>query len=371
MLHPEDVVLQAKLVVCVGTGGVGKTTTSAALALHAARAGRSVLVLTIDPAKRLATAMGLESLGNSPQPVDLSALGATGSLHAMMLDAKETFDDLIRRTAGERAPVILENRIYKMMSERLTGTQEYMALERLFDLYQGGQWDLVVLDTPPSTNALDFFDAPRRTAQMFDESVMRWFLPTAAAESGGFFQRVFNPGAVVQKLLATVGGDAFMQELADFFDALAIVRASFEERGHRVSAILRDPATRYVLVLSPDARRVQEALSLHAKLKEMGKSVSLFLINRSHADFDIADLRQLRTEGEGVSPEVWSRALGVYAELAALGERDRDGVARLRVAAREALVHVVPSFDRPIHALESLAMLAEAVVGRSLRSSTP
>lgn len=307
--------------------------------------------------------MGLESLSNDPQPVDLGVLDAPGTLHAMMLDAKQTFDDLIRRTAGDEAPTILTNRIYKMMSERLTGTHEYMALERLFDLSREGTWDLVILDTPPSTNALDFFDAPRKTAQMFDEGVMKWFLPNAADESAGFFKRVFNPGAVVQRLLARVGGDAFIGELAKFFEALAIVRASFEERGHEVAAILRAPTTRYVLVLGPDARRVDEALSLHQKLKELGQSVSLFLINRSHADFDLADIRQLRSEAVDVPHESLERMISTYEELAALGERDRDGVARLRVAARDALVHVVPSFDRHVHTLVTLARLAEMVVG--------
>ena len=356
MASVSELLFSSRLVVCVGTGGVGKTTTSAALALRAARHGRRVLVLTIDPARRLANAMGLASLGNTPQAVDLGA-GASGSLHAMMLDAKQTFDDLIRRTAGSEAGAILGNRIYQLMSERLTGTQEYMALERLFDLYQAGTWDLVVLDTPPSTNALDFFDAPRRTAQMFDESVMRWFLPEVRTADSSLWQRVFNPGAVVLKLLAVVGGDAFIAELSQFFEAMRIVRASFQERGHRVQEILRARDTHYVLVASPDARRVDEAMGLHDRLREMGKSVSACVLNRAHTEFFTEDLALMP---ESLDPET-ALLRELYARVVCLAERERAGVARLQQVARHASVVVVPAFTAPVVALAQLDRLGEAL----------
>jgi hypothetical protein len=216
----HDLLNQARLIVCVGTGGVGKTTTSAALALRAATLGRRTLVLTIDPAKRLANAMGLADLGNEAKSVDLGSIAtATGSLDAMMLDAQRTFDDLIRRTAGPHASRILENRVYRIMVDQFAGTQEYMSLERLYDLYESNRWDLIVLDTPPSKNTLDFFESPRRAASMFDEQVMKWFVPAKSGGGGGLFDRIFNPGAVVLKLLSVIGGEKFIAELAEFFDA--------------------------------------------------------------------------------------------------------------------------------------------------------
>lgn len=150
----------------------------------------------------------------------------------MMLDAQRTFDELIVRTAGVHAERILKNRIYRIMVDQFAGTQEYMSLERLYDLYERGGYDLIVLDTPPSKNTLDFFDAPRKTAGLFDEQVMRWFVPNSGSESG-FFQKLFNPGAAVLKLLSTIGGDKFVAELGEFFEALRVVRAEFKVRGDR------------------------------------------------------------------------------------------------------------------------------------------
>ncbi|TVR02903.1 MAG: ArsA family ATPase [Deltaproteobacteria bacterium] len=347
-----DVLDTARLIVCIGTGGVGKTTTSAALALRAAQRGRRVLVMTIDPAKRLANAMGLEALGNEPEAVRMPP-DTKGSLDAMMLDARRTFDDLIRRTAGDEAPSILENRVYRLMVDRLSGTQEYMALERLYDLYSSGRWDLVVLDTPPSTNALEFFDAPRRTANMFDERVMRWFLPEHRSDAG-LLRRVFNPGAVVLRLLAIVGGEQFVSELSEFFGALRIVRASFEERGHEVRRILGDRDTRYVLIASPDTRRVDEALLLRRKLAEERRTIDLYILNRSHHLFEADDLERV-TRDSGTTEPMPGAFSRWYPRLVQLAERDRAGVQRLRsgLSPRD-VIRLVPAFDRPIHSLTEL-----------------
>lgn len=356
----------SRLVICIGTGGVGKTTTSAAIALQAASMGRRVLVMTIDPARRLANAMGLDALDNEPHRVPLASTDG-GYLDAMMLDARRTFDDLIRRTAGPEAPSILENRVYRLMVDRLSGTQEYMALERLYDLYTSGRWDLIVLDTPPSTSALEFFDAPRRTANMFDESVMRWFLPENRADRG-LLQRVFNPGAVVLKLLAVVGGETFIGELSGFFNAMRIVRASFEERGHEVQRILGHPDTAYVMIASPDSRRVEEALLMRRRLAEERRSIEMFVLNRSHHLFEAADLerceRILAAEDGASLPPAFGRW---YRRLVGLAERDRAGIARLKAGLQDEVVRLVPAFDRPIHSLDELrglgAFLVEDPIG--------
>ena len=376
MTQPLDPLFEdARLIAVVGTGGVGKTTTSAALALRAAVGGRRVLVLTIDPARRLANAMGIEALGNEPQRVDLGGLDATGRLDAMMLDATASFDALIRRTAGDRAGSILDNRVYRVMADHFAGVQEYMALDRLYDLRASGDWDLVVLDTPPAQNASDFFTAPQRVSALFDERIMRWFVP--GANDGNLLQRVFNPGAVVLKLLAMIGGQQFIDELAEFFEAIRIVRAAFKDRGDAVQGILREPSTRYVIVASPDPRRVLEALTFHTRMGDMGLEVARFVLNRSHHRFRPDDIDSFLPAVEriasgvdgGVDPSVAARAREVgprvvsfYRELVHLAERDRAGVAQLTTRVSHDLVRLVPVFGRDIHTLGELLQLARFVV---------
>ncbi len=352
----------ARLIVCVGTGGVGKTTTSASLALRAAIDGRRVLVLTIDPARRLANAMGLDHLGNEPQPVDLSAVGGAGTLDAMMLDASRSFDDLIRRTAGSDAARILDNRVYRVMADQFAGVQEYMALERLYDMYESGRWDLIVLDTPPAQNSYDFFTSPERVSAMFDERIMRWFLPSES--DAKLWQRVFNPGTVVLKLLAMIGGEAFIRELSGFFDTIRIVRASFKERGDRVQEILREPDTRYVVIASPDGRRVQEALDFHQRLSAMKLEIHRFILNRSHHRFRADDVDAWvaeRVAAEGDAPAT-RRVATFYRDLVALAERDRAGIARLTSRVTHERIRLVPTFGKDIHTLDELRHLSDFLV---------
>ena len=368
----RNILLGSRLIICVGSGGVGKTTTSAAIAATAAMEGQKVLVLTIDPARRLADAMGLEELGNEPAAVKLQ--GTEGSLDAMMLDAKQTFDDLIRRTAGNRSRTILDNRIYKILTGYFAGTLEYMALERLYDLYQSGKWELIVLDTPPSQNAKDFFSAPERARQMFDERIMRWFVPDAN-ENAGFFKRNLSPGAVVQRLLTTLGGSDFVRDLTEFFTALSIVRESIHQRGVRVQEILQDKDTHYVVVTSPDPRRVDEAISLHRMLKEMRQKVELFVLNRSHHRFESSDLRALERAAQTAIDTTDDAERGrliedavdhtrrLYHELVGLGDRDRDGMTALYQRVDPTIARVVPALGHDIHEMSELIELGEHVLG--------
>jgi anion-transporting ArsA/GET3 family ATPase len=360
----HDLLNQARLIVCVGTGGVGKTTTSAALALRAATLGRRTLVLTIDPAKRLANAMGLADLGNEAKSVDLGSIAtATGSLDAMMLDAQRTFDDLIRRTAGPHASRILENRVYRIMVDQFAGTQEYMSLERLYDLYESNRWDLIVLDTPPSKNTLDFFESPRRAASMFDEQVMKWFVPAKSGGGGGLFDRIFNPGAVVLKLLSVIGGEKFIAELAEFFDAMRAVQSSFKMRGDKVHEILRAAGTRYVVVASPDPRRMAEAADFQARLTQMRKQVSMFVLNRSHDLFEPGDLEVLRRRAAatGLDADRLTALDALYTGLAALGDRDRAGIRQLSARVSTIPIRTVPVLGHDIHTLEELLRLGASV----------
>lgn len=356
--------LSSRLIVCVGSGGVGKTTTSASIALNAALLGKRVLVLTIDPAKRLANAMGLEELENRPQPINVP--GSAGTLDAMMLDAITSFDDMIRETAGKDAPQILTNRVYRTMVDHFAGVQEYMAVVRLFDMYRSGKWDLIVLDTPPAKHAVDFFAASKRAAALFDERIMRWFLPNAKDSDAGFFQRLFNPGTVVLKLLSMIGGEQFVAELSEFFSALNIIRDKLHERGETVDRILQDPTTQYVVIASPDPRRVSEAIEFHERLQQLGKQVALFILNRSHHRFAIGDLEPLkaaaRVSNDDHVTSTTARLENFYSELLVLAERDRASAENLTRRFDRRRVRVVPVFGEAIHKLEQLAILGDRIV---------
>lgn len=359
----------SRLVICVGSGGVGKTTTSAALALSAAVTGRRVLVLTIDPARRLANAMGLELLDNEPHTVDLSPVGGRGTLHAAMLDAVASFDELIRSTARreEDAERILNNRVYRMMVDHFAGVQEYMAVVRLYDVYESGNWDLIVLDTPPAKHASDFFGSSTKAAAMFDERIMKWFLPNQDPDAG-FLKRLFNPGAVVLKLLSVIGGEQFIAELSEFFEAMSAIREDLHKRGERVEQILKAASTRYVVVASPDPRRVDEAIDFHSRLRQQRQEVALFILNRAHDQYDASDLAALETAASRHPSDdelagTVARIAAFYQSLLGLSARDRVAADSLGRRVASDRIRTVPAFGEHIHALDQLLRLSRYVLG--------
>ncbi|HEY6879979.1 MAG TPA: ArsA-related P-loop ATPase, partial [Polyangiales bacterium] len=237
-----EVLAKHRVVVCVGSGGVGKTTTSAALALYAALGGKRVLCLTIDPAKRLANSLGLETMTTEEQlvaPVLFERAGLTvqGSLSAMMLDTKRTFDEIVLRYASspERAKRIFDNKLYQYISTSLAGTQEYMAMEKLYSVRQSKNYDLIVLDTPPTTNALDFLDAPEKLIDAIDSPAIRWFMQ-AFGGAGKFGFSLFNRGAqMVLKGLSKFTGGEFLESVAQFIGDINDLFGGFSERAKQVS----------------------------------------------------------------------------------------------------------------------------------------
>lgn len=268
----------ARVLICCGSGGVGKTTTSAALAIRLARAGERVVVLTIDPARRLADALGIADLGNSAVPVPLDA-HAKGTLHAMMLDSKRTFDDIIERFAPsiEARDRILRNHIYRHVSARLAGAHEYMAMEKLFELQADGRWDTVVVDTPPTRHALDFLRAPERLANLMDEGVMRWLV--LPASRGGW--RMLERGSeVLASVLQRFLGDGTIGDIAEFFASLQSLWEGFRERSMQVRALLRARETRFFLITTPAPSARAEALEFLGILEESGMPFGGFLVNR-------------------------------------------------------------------------------------------
>jgi anion-transporting ArsA/GET3 family ATPase len=271
----------APLVVCLGPGGVGKTTVSSVLALHRAAAGARALVLTIDPARRLADALGVVGLTNDPIEVTAyQRLHPKGTLAALMLDPGNTFDHLITMlvTDPARRERLLQNRFYQHLSRSLIGTLEYMAVERLHELVRAGTYDGIVLDTPPTTNALDFLEAPEKLANFFSERIVKAFAP---AKAGGWASRLLSTASsATLGLLSRVAGEAFVSETVDFFEAFADLFGSFRARGLEVGRLLRDPKSVFLIVLGPDPGRLAEAQEIDRRLAEAGCPARAFIVNR-------------------------------------------------------------------------------------------
>src|SRR3954454_15104603 len=274
-----------RIVICAGSGGVGKTTTAAALAMGMAESGKRVAVVTIDPARRLATSLGLEELGNEPRLVDPERFAShgvevTGELWAMMLDAKRTFDSLIEHLAPDERTrdEVFANRIYQQLSSAVAGSQEFTAIAKLYELDQEGGYDLVVLDTPPSRNALDFLDAPGRLTGFFQGRAIRMFLRPA-----GFGGKIIGRGTgVVFSIMERVTGVDLLEDLSVFFRSLSGLIDGFTERAERVGALLEDPATTFLIVTSPQHDPVEEAIYFHRKLEEAGMPFGGMVVNRVH-----------------------------------------------------------------------------------------
>src|SRR5580658_178046 len=276
----NSLVTDRAVIVCCGSGGVGKTTVSAIFALAAARAGRRACVVTVDPARRLADSLGVESLPNTPTEV---AGDWPGHLHALMLDTKGTFDDLIRRYARtpDQADAILSNRLYQNLAGALSGTQEYMAMEKLYELVQSKEFDVVVVDTPPTRNALDLLDAPRRLTRFLENRLFRaLLLPTRMS--------LRAVGMATQALLRTiskVAGAEIVQDAVAFFQAFEGMEEGFRTRASAVHDLLADPATAYVLVTSARPDAVTEASFFAEKLAERDVAVAALVVNRIAPSF--------------------------------------------------------------------------------------
>jgi anion-transporting ArsA/GET3 family ATPase len=354
-----DIVEGRGICICAGSGGVGKTTTSAAIAAGLAARGQKVAVLTIDPAKRLADSLGLKELDNEPRMVDPKlfepcGVEMRGELWAMMLDAKATFDEVVRNHApdAETRDRILENRIYRQLSNALAGSQEYMAMEKLFEIHQEGQYDFLVLDTPPSRNALDFLDAPKRLTNFIEGRGMQMFMkPT------GFATKVVGRGSsMAMGVLKRVTGLDLLTDLSEFFQAFSGMVDGFRERAKRVSELLADPATTFVVVCGPQGEPIEEAVYFHRKLVEAKLPVGGVIVNKVHYETEPnlesgevqADLHDL------LDDELAERVAQNFADYEALAQRDARNVDRLARELNQKRVIRVPYLDEDVHDLEAL-----------------
>ena len=375
-----ELVLHRRIIVCVGSGGVGKTTTAASLALAAARAGRRVLVLTIDPARRLANALGLPALDHEERrvPDDKIAAGGvavSGTLHAMMLDQKRAFDEVVREYATDSAQVerIQKNRIYQQISTTLTGSHEYAAMAKLYELSGSSKYDLIVLDTPPTANALDFLDAPGKLVSAIDSPALQWFLKPYLDGKSFSYKVVGFWGGSVLKRVAKFVGSRFLEDIGQFIGEFNTVLAGFRNRASDVLDLLRKPDVAFVVVCAPSPLTVDEALFFHERLTTQAMPHGGFVVNRVHAHGPPPPQREALIDALTARPEL--RGLGsddfvqvasdlarTYAEFLALAEIDGQQIQRLKLVAGKLPCVEVPLFDRDIHDLDGLTLMAERLL---------
>jgi anion-transporting ArsA/GET3 family ATPase len=363
----ERALAERRILVACGSGGVGKTTTAAALALHAARSGRRVLACTIDPSRRLGTSLGLNHLSGRPRPIDFSRAAPPsargGELWAMVLDVKSTFDALVARYTPDAAARerILGNRFYRHVSAALAGSHEYMAMEKLLELSEDGRWDLVVLDTPPTRHALDFLEAPDRLMGFLDTGVLRLVLRPYFVAGRLTLKVATRTGALALRLADRLLGLQFLQDLSEFFLAFEGMYDGFKERAGRVHALLRDASTGFVMVAGPQPIAMEEARYFHRRLTEKRMPFVAFVVNRVHAD-PAREARSRRRGRTAVGAELAARLAETLREQQVLARAEHRSVARLEVDTRERPI-LVPELEQDVHDLRGLAEFGEMVVG--------
>jgi anion-transporting ArsA/GET3 family ATPase len=347
-----------RICVCCGSGGVGKTTTSAAIAMGMAAQGAKVAVVTIDPAKRLANALGLEELENEPRLVAPERLGASGlevrgELWAMMLDPKRTFDELIERLAPDprSAEEILANRVYRELSTAVAGSQEFTAVSKLYELDNEYDFDLLVLDTPPSRNALDFLDAPGRLTSFLEGRMLKMFVrPT------GLGMKILGrgTGALAAGLQRVTGVD-LLADLSTFFRLLGGMTEDFRIRAAAVEKMLTASTTAFVLVTAAQREPIDEAIWFRRTLRETGLPFAGMIVNRVHHDMlgDSSHDEVMATLDSGLGGDLAERIAENFHDYHLLARGDERNIARLAAAEGHPLI-LVPHFDDDVHDIEGL-----------------
>jgi anion-transporting ArsA/GET3 family ATPase len=361
----DSLLHDAQIVVCCGAGGVGKTTTAAALALRAAEQGRKVCVLTIDPARRLAQSMGLTELDNTPRQVEDIDAKAGGSLDAMMLDMKRTFDEIVlTHSDKQRAETILANPFYVSLSSSFAGTQEYMAMEKLGQLKATGAWDLIVVDTPPSRSALDFLDAPQRLGRFLDGRMIRML--TAPARAGGrAYLKVFTIGLkVFTDVLNRILGGQALKDLSMFVSSLETMFGGFRERADETYKLLKQRGTSFIVVAVPERDALREAAYFVERLETEQMPLAGLVLNRVHSsaagslsvERSIAAAESLDAEGDDA---LTAAVLRVHAERLAAAGRDHRRATQFQAAHPSVPVVEVAAQPSDVHDLDGLRRIGD------------
>jgi anion-transporting ArsA/GET3 family ATPase len=374
---------RTRIIVCCGSGGVGKTTAAAAIGLRAAERGRHVVVLTVDPARRLAQSMGLTHLDNIPRPVADVDSTAGGSMHAMMLDMKRTFDEIVEAHADpDRAAQILANPFYQSLSSSFAGTQEYMAMEKLGQLHRTGEWDLIVVDTPPSRSALDFLDAPQRLGRFLDGRLIR--LLTAPAKAGRSYMKVLNAGfSIVTGTLTKVLGAQVLKDMQTFVTAFDTMFGGFRERAESTYRLLQTPGTAFIVVAAPEPDALREASYFVERLAAERMPLAGLILNRVHAPAatrlsaarSLAAAETLENHeipnGTVVAADSQRYALTagilrLHAEQMQLSARERRVAAQFTAAHPTVPVAEVAAQPEDVHDLEGLRLISQSLANRSV-----
>lgn len=359
-----ELVRERKVLVLCGAGGVGKTTTSAALALAGAQAGRRVLVLTIDPAKRLAQAMGIPPNSSEPSPVprerlDACGVSPEGSLDAWMLDPRVIFEGMVRRLAEpERAEQILANRLFRHLTDLVAGMQEYMAAEALYTFVEEKRYDLIVLDTPPSRNALEFLDAPGRVARFLDDGVVNLFLPKTG---GGILRRA---GRLVSSVFGRVFGDSFASELQTFLQAFSGMFGAMRSHTEGLNELLASPEAAFLLVTSTDEEAINESLFFRDEIARRGLPLSGFILNRSWARYGaLSHPEALSLDDADDATRSGVEKFKLLADRERLqAETDRKLLEKLQMLADGRLAVAAPHLGEAVEDLRGLVELAQGLV---------
>ncbi len=363
-----------RLVVCVGSGGVGKTTTAATIALWGAIHGRKALVVTIDPARRLANSLGLDRFGEHETRIDLSAIPeAKGELWALMLDSRRTFDSLIERVAPtpEVRDRILRNHVYRHMADTFAGSQDYMATEKLYDMASSGTYDLLVLDTPPVKNALDFLESPGRIVNFLDERVLKWFLTDPEGSTFGW-KMVAGTSQVVYWLLGQVFGKDFLDDLSGFFKDFHGLYDGFRQRHDAVMQLFRRSDTQFVTVCAPTESSVDVAAFFQEELRGRHLPRAGVVVNQVHqaqgGDHDAAAVlgataREIAPDAaDSVVHSVLARLGMAHRRLRELSVAEHALADRVRRAAQGGgFYQEVPRFAGEVHDVQALHRVGQAL----------
>jgi anion-transporting ArsA/GET3 family ATPase len=361
----DPLVRTKKVIVCCGAGGVGKTTTAAAIGVASAVHGRKVLVLTIDPARRLAEAMGIPEAARTPSPVPrakLDELGIPiqGELYAWMLSPEVVFESMVRRLATDEARVqeILNNRLYQHLSKIVAGMQEYTAAEALYTLATEGKYDLVVLDTPPSRNALEFLEAPRKLSMFLDERVIGVFLP----KKGAFMRAASD---LIERVFSRAFGEGFYKDLQGFLGAFSGMFGGMREHAEAVRKLLSSDDAAFLLVTSPEPAALAEASFFQTKIKDLGLPFAGYVLNRSWAytrGFGGPEAIELGPEATETD-RIALKKLGQLADAERWrAQRDRDLLARLRMETESGSAIATPHLGGAVEDLNGLGTLARNLV---------
>jgi len=363
-----------RIILCVGSGGVGKTTTAAALAVEGARRGRKTAVLTVDPSHRLKDALGLGALGARPRRVSLASIGSrTAHLDALLLDVKRTFDELVLALAPtpDQARAVLENRLYQNLSGTLAGTAEYMAVEQVYRLAAEGGYDLLVVDTPPARHAVDFLDAPRRLANLLDSRAFAILKdPTSILPAAGSRLAHMILAAVLRGL-ERFTGIGLVREVGDFVRVIEVFTGALRERVRAVGALLRSEGTAPLLVTAPEPRLVAETETLARALAAIGLRIDGIVVNRAVPRALFGSAAPDPGLPDGVSPPLGTRLARSYADLRALAARQEATLAPLVTSAGAEIIAEVPLLPGDPGSLADLATIARHLFPESAATPAP